>query len=78
MSTIAKNVRYVLNIYLNLISIGVFDDEGYHNHFDKEKWKLIKDSLMIARKKKSSMLYMMQAKLSKNERNTIEYFFIEL
>ena len=39
-----KNVRHVLDIYLNLISTGKLDDEGYNNSFGDGKWKLTKGS----------------------------------
>ncbi|KAF7129225.1 hypothetical protein RHSIM_Rhsim10G0050800 [Rhododendron simsii] len=66
-----KDVRHVPNIRLNLISAGKLDDEGYKNQFGDGKWKLSKGSLVVARGKKSSTLYLMQAKLSKGEVNAI-------
>ena len=41
-----KDVRHILDIHLNLISIGKLDNDGYSNQFAKEKWKLTKDSLV--------------------------------
>ncbi|KAF7115099.1 hypothetical protein RHSIM_RhsimUnG0064500 [Rhododendron simsii] len=66
-----KDVRHVPDIRLNLISAGKLDDEGYKNQFGDGKWKLSKGSLVVARGKKSSTLYLMQAKLSKGEVNAI-------
>lgn len=64
-------MRHVLDIYLHLISNRVFDDECYHSHFSEGKWKLIKDSLVVARGTKSRILYMLSL-------NTVEEFFIKL
>ncbi|KAF7130883.1 hypothetical protein RHSIM_Rhsim10G0164600 [Rhododendron simsii] len=66
-----KDVRHVPDIRLNLISAGKLDDEGYKNQFGDGKWKLSKGSLVVARGKKSSTLYLMQSKLSKREVNAI-------
>ena len=69
-------MRYVLN--LHLITSEVFDDGSYHSHFGEGKWKLTKYSLVIARGKKSSILYMIQAKLCKMKMNIAEDFLTEL
>ena len=39
---ILKDVRHVLDIRLNLISIHVLDKEGYDNYFCYGKWRLSK------------------------------------
>ena len=36
-SLVLKNVRYVLDIRVNLISTGKLDDEGYKNQFGDGK-----------------------------------------
>ena len=60
---VLKDVRYVPNIRLNLISTGRLDDEGFTNSFGESKWKLTKGSLVVARGKKQNTLYVMEAKL---------------
>lgn len=58
-----KDVRYVLDMRMNLISTRKLDDEGYCNTFFKGHLKLTKGSLLVV-KGKNSKLYMMQAKFS--------------
>ena len=55
-----------------MISIGKLDDEGYHNHLGKGKWKLTKGSLVLARRKKNNTLYKTKAKLVKGVVNIVE------
>ena len=52
-----KDVIYVIDICLNLISIGKLDDDGYNNQFGEAKWKLNKDTLVLAKGKKVNILY---------------------
>ncbi|KAK8482701.1 hypothetical protein V6N11_060273 [Hibiscus sabdariffa] len=66
---ILKDVRHAPDIHLNLISVGKFYDEGFCNTFNDVKWKLTKGSLVVARGKKSSNLYLMQALTSKGTVN---------
>ncbi|KAK8575222.1 hypothetical protein V6N12_062898 [Hibiscus sabdariffa] len=56
-----KDVRHALDICLNLISAGKLDDEGFCNTFSDGQWKLTNSSLVVARGKKRSNLYLMQA-----------------
>ena len=58
-----RDVRLVLDIWLNLISTGKLDDEGYNNNFSDGKWKLSKGSLVVEKGKKTCSLYTMQAKI---------------
>ncbi|KAE8663641.1 hypothetical protein F3Y22_tig00112925pilonHSYRG00085 [Hibiscus syriacus] len=64
---ILKDMRHVPAMRLNLISAGKLDDAGLINYFGKGKWKLTKGNLIMARGKKERSLYMMQAKLYKEE-----------
>ncbi|KAK9043650.1 hypothetical protein V6N11_071985 [Hibiscus sabdariffa] len=57
------------DIRLNLISAGKLDDEGFCNTFSDRQCKLTKGSLVVARGKKSSNLYLMQASTSKDTVN---------
>ena len=67
-----RYVRHVPDIRLNLISTGKLDDEAYNNNFSDGKWKLSKDSLVVAKGKKTCSLYTMQAKICKGVVNTLE------
>ncbi|KAK9008582.1 hypothetical protein V6N11_075471 [Hibiscus sabdariffa] len=66
---ILKDVRHAPDIRLNLISTGKLDDEGFCNTFSDGQWKLTKGSLVVARGKKSSNLYLMQALTSRDTVN---------
>ena len=46
-----------------MISIGKLDDKGYHNYLGGGQWKLSKDSLILARGKKTSTFYKTDARL---------------
>ena len=67
-----KNVRHAPDIRLNLISAGKLDDEGFCNTFSEGQWKLTRGSLIVARGKKCSNLYLMQASTSKGIVNVTE------
>ena len=64
---VLKDVRHVPEMRFSLISIGKFDDEGYHSHLGEGKWKLTKGSLVLARRKKNNTLYKTEARLVKGE-----------
>ncbi|KAK8596543.1 hypothetical protein V6N12_065028 [Hibiscus sabdariffa] len=64
-----KDVRHAPDIRLNLISAGKFDDERFCNTFSEGQWKLTKGSLVEARGKKSSNLYLMHASISRDTVN---------
>ncbi|KAE8683311.1 hypothetical protein F3Y22_tig00111210pilonHSYRG00079 [Hibiscus syriacus] len=66
---ILKDERHFPAMHLNLISAGKLDDIGLINYFGEGKWKLTKGSLIMARGKKEGSLYVMQAKLCKEEVN---------
>ena len=63
---VLKNMRYVSDIRLNLISIRKLDDKDYENYFGRQKWKLTKGTLVMARGNKINSLYTTKAKLRKN------------
>ena len=69
---VLKDVMHIPDMRLNLISTGRLDDEGFCNTFSNGKWKLTKGSLVVARGKKYSKLYFIQAKLSQDVVNTME------
>ena len=67
-----KIVWHVSDIMLNLISIGKLDDKGYESYFGRQRWKLTKSSLVMAREKKSNSLYTIEAKVRINSTNVME------
>ena len=69
---VLKDIRHVLDIHLNLISASRLDDEGFANSIGESKWKLTKGSLVVARGKKQKTLYVMKAKLHKEEINATQ------
>ena len=63
-----------IGIYLicsYMISTGTLDEKSYHNYFRDGKWKLSKNSLIVAKRKKIG-LYMSQVKEVKGKVNAIE------
>ena len=56
---ILKNVKHIPDIRMNLISTRKLDDEGFCNTFRDSKWKLTRGSMVVAKGKKCSSLYLM-------------------
>ena len=54
---------------MNLISVGRLDDEGYSGNFRNGTWKFSKQNLIVAHARKENTLYVMHARLSRNEAN---------
>lgn len=52
-----KNVRHILDIHLNLISVQVFDEDGYHNSFGDGKWTYTKGKLVVTNREKRNTIY---------------------
>ena len=69
---VLKDVRHVPEIRFSLISVGKLDDEGYHSHLGKGKWKLTKGSLVLDRGKKNNTIYKTEARLVKEDVNIVE------
>ncbi|KAL4319652.1 hypothetical protein GQ457_18G003870 [Hibiscus cannabinus] len=64
-----KDVRHAPDFHWNLIYARKLDDEGFCNTFSEGQWKLTKGSLVVARRKKSSNFYLMQASTSRDTVN---------
>ena len=58
---IQKDVCHVVDIKLNLISIGWLDDEGYSGKFQNRTWKFCRRNPIVARARKQNTLYVMHA-----------------
>ena len=53
-----ENVRHILDLRRNLISIGELDDERHAILFVRGTWKVTKGARVLARRKKTGTLYM--------------------
>ncbi|KAL6350220.1 hypothetical protein AAG906_004163 [Vitis piasezkii] len=60
---ILKNVKHIPDTHMNLISTGKLDDEECCNIFRDSQWKLTRGSMVVAKGKKCSSLYLMQARV---------------
>ena len=60
---VLRDVRHVPDIPLSINSTGKLDDEGYESYFGEGRWKLTKDSLIIANCLKQNSLYIMQVEM---------------
>ena len=67
-----KNVKHIPDIRMNLISTGKLDDEGFCNTFRDSQWKLTRGSMVIEKGKKSSSLYLMQARVIESSINAVD------
>ena len=56
-----EKVRHILELRRNLISIGQLDDEGHAILFVGGTWKVTKEARVLARGKKTGILYMISS-----------------
>ena len=66
-----NDVHHVPNVRLNLISVGRLDDVGYNGSFHNGTWKFSKRGLIVTRSQKQNMLYVMHARLCRDEENVV-------
>ncbi|KAL6533177.1 hypothetical protein OROMI_027289 [Orobanche minor] len=69
---ILRNVKHVPDMRLNVISVGLLDDDGYFNGLGNGLWKLTRGSLIVGRGKKEEKLYVTHPKVTINSVNTID------
>ena len=69
---VRQNVKHAPYIPINLISVGQLDDDGYHNDLCNGQWKLTKGSLILARGKKHSNLYLTQGSILGDSKNLVK------
>ena len=69
---ILKNVKHIPDIRMNLISTGKLDDEGFCNTFRDSQCNLTRDSMVVAKEKKCSSLYLMQARVIDSNINVVD------
>ncbi|GAA0151555.1 hypothetical protein LIER_10253 [Lithospermum erythrorhizon] len=67
-----RDVRYISDFWMNLISFGKLDDQGYTNIFGKGQWKLVKDSQIIAKGMKIGALYRSKFEVINNHVNIVD------
>ncbi|GKA22209.1 putative RNA-directed DNA polymerase [Tanacetum coccineum] len=72
MELVLHNVKHVTNMRLNIISTGVLGEDGYHNSSGNGLWKVTLGSLIVARGKRESKLYMTHPKISKSIVNVVD------
>ncbi|GJU87980.1 putative RNA-directed DNA polymerase [Tanacetum coccineum] len=66
MELVLHNVKHVPDMRLNIISTGLLNEDGYHNSCGNGLWKVTPGSLIMARGKRESKLYMTHPKISKS------------
>lgn len=54
---VLNEVQYIPNLKRNFISTSKLDKEGFITTFRENSWKIIKDSMVIAKGKLVGMLY---------------------
>ena len=69
---VLQNVKHTPDIPINLISVGQLNDDGYHNDLCNCQWKLTKGSLILARGRKHSNLYVTQGLILGESINLVE------
>ena len=71
-TVVLHNVKHAPYILINPISVGQLDDDGYHNDLCNGQWKLTKGSLILARGRKHSNLYVTQESILGDSINLVE------
>ncbi|KAL6520716.1 hypothetical protein OROMI_032276 [Orobanche minor] len=66
------NVKYVLNMMLNVISVGLLDDDGYCSGFGKGVWKFTRGFLIVGRGEMAEKLYVTYPKVPINVVNKVD------
>nr|GEZ62035.1 retrovirus-related Pol polyprotein from transposon TNT 1-94 [Tanacetum cinerariifolium] len=72
MELVLHNVKHVPDMRLNIISTSLLDEDGYHNSSGNGLWKVTLGSLIVARGKRESKLYMTHPKISKSIVNAVD------
>ncbi|GKD82688.1 putative RNA-directed DNA polymerase, partial [Tanacetum coccineum] len=72
MELVLHNVKHVPDMRLNIISTDLLNEDGYHNSSGNGLWKVALGSLIVARGKRESKLYLTHPKISKSIVNAID------
>lgn len=64
-----KGFKHAPDVHFNLISVHLFDDRSFDNHFVSRKWKLGKGNLVVAREEKIYKLYWTKKLVAKDNVN---------
>ena len=59
--------RHILEVRLNLMSVGRLDNEGYKGSIENGTMKFYKGNLIVARARKINTLYLMHAGICREE-----------
>ncbi|GKF42324.1 putative RNA-directed DNA polymerase, partial [Tanacetum coccineum] len=76
MELVLHNVKHVPDMRLNIISTGLLDEDGYHNSSGNGLGKVTLGSLIVARGKRETKLYMTHPKISKSIVNAVDNYDI--
>jgi hypothetical protein len=60
---VLKSVRHVQDLWLNIISVGLLDEDGYLRRFVNAQYKVTKGNMIVAKGNMVSVLYHDHAKL---------------
>ena len=69
---VLKDVRHVLDLRYNLLSMGKINEEGFYSFFGGGQCKLTCGSFIVAKRKRCCSLYRMETKVCDREVNTSE------
>ncbi|GJW69317.1 retrovirus-related pol polyprotein from transposon TNT 1-94, partial [Tanacetum coccineum] len=72
MELVLHNVKHVPDTRHTIISTGLLDEDGYYNSSSNGFWKVTLGSLIMARGKRESNLYMTYPKISKSIVNAVD------
>ena len=67
-----KDVRHILDLHLNLISVHMFDKDGYNHFISSCNLKLTKGSLVVARGRLCCFLYKTRLKVYGGQLNVVD------
>ena len=67
-----KDVRHILDLCLNLISLHMLDKDEYNHFISSGNWNLIKGSLVVARGSLCCSLYKTQVKVCGGQLNVVD------
>ena len=67
-----KDVRHILDLRLNLISVHMLDKDGYTHFINSGNWKLTKGSLVVTRGRLYCSLYKTEVKVCGGQLNAVD------
>ena len=67
-----KDVRHILDLHLNRISVHMLDKDEYNHFITSGNWKLTKRSLVVAQGTLCCLLYKTQVKVCEAQLNAVD------